>query len=77
MFDVNVPKQDLTFKNLYIVIGAKNLDTSHYDAMIRIPINLLAVNVLELMTYLKVLGTLSNELTAKDPNHLGLPSAVA
>lgn len=44
---------------------------------IRIPINLLAVNVLELMAYLKVLGRLSSELTAKVSNHLGLPSAVA
>lgn len=64
------PKPRMT--SLHGGLTAKTKSTT-----IRIPINFLAVNVLELMTYLKVLGTLSSELTAKVSNHLGLPSAVA
>jgi hypothetical protein len=51
--------------------------TPHYAAFIKILINLLAVNVLELMTPLHVLETLPSVLTVEVPISQVLPSAAA
>lgn len=54
---MNVFKQNLIFKNSCIILD-KNLETPHYNALVRISINSLVVNVLKLMTPLNIPRTL-------------------